>query len=220
MKKILILLLLLPVLNYAQSDSNISVISSERTSILFRGIQNPIKIAVPGAISFTASAHGLIKLDSIGNYNFNVTGISGDKATITIKAIMPENKILTETKTFEVWDLKGPIGLINGQNCYNCIVLMTKEELRKSIITIGYGDYLRNRENIKETISSFEVYFPKDKGFIVKGNTMDDTAIDHINRLKIGNIVKISGISYRFPGSENYRLRDVYPITIQIVKEP
>ncbi|MBY8961475.1 hypothetical protein KJK34_01795 [Flavobacterium sp. D11R37] len=220
MKKILILLLLLSLYTFAQTDNNISVISSERTSILFRGIENPIKIAVPGAISFTASAHGLIKQDSIGNYNFNVTGISGDTATITIKAIMPENKTLTETKTFEVRDIKGPIGLINGQNCYNCIVLMTKEELRNAIITISFNDFVRDKEDIKETINSFEVYFPKDKGFIVQGNTMDETAIDHINRLKIGNIVKISGISYRFPGSENYRLRDVYPITIQIVKEP
>ena len=179
---------------------------------------NPIKIAVPGAKSFTANAHGLTKIDSIGNYDFNVTAISGKTAVINIEAVMQDNTILKESKVFEIRDIIGPLGLINGQNCYNCIVLLTKEELRNGVISIGFN-FERNTKDIKETITHFEIYFPKHKGLLVEGNTMDDKALKYIDQLKTGDTVKISAIYYKFPGSENYRLRDVHPITIQIVDE-
>lgn len=220
MKNLFYLLLLLPLVSFAQAENNtnISVISSERTSILYRGINNPIKIAVPNAKSFTASASGLTKIDSLGNYDFNVTGISGNEATIKIKAVMNDDSTLNESKIFEVRDVKGPIGLINGENCYNCIVLLTKEELRKGVISLGVN-FPRNHQDIDETVTYFEIYFPKQKGFIVEGNTMNNKALKYIDQLKTGDIVEIPAIHYKFPGSENYRLRDPHPITIQIIEE-
>ena len=120
MKNLFYLLLLIPLVSLAQAESNnnISVVSSERTSILYRGIYNPIKIAVPNAKSFIASAPGLTKIDSLGNYNFDVTGVSRNETTIKIKAVMNDGSTINESKTFEIRDIKGQLALINGENCY------------------------------------------------------------------------------------------------------
>ena len=53
---------------FSQGDTIISVISAEKLNVVYRGIPNPIKIAVPGAKSFVATGPGLVKTDSIGNY--------------------------------------------------------------------------------------------------------------------------------------------------------
>ena len=68
------LILLFSISAFAQSDSisraNISVVSAEKLNVVYRGIDNPIKIAVPGAKSFIATAKdsALVKIDNLGNY--------------------------------------------------------------------------------------------------------------------------------------------------------
>ena len=127
---------------------------------------------------------------------------------------MPDNKIINESKTFEVRDLQGPLGLINGENCYNCIVLRKKEEVKNAVISLSYKDY---NKKLNYTVVFFRIYFSETKHIEVRGDKIDDRAFSFINKLKFGDTIRIDDIYYRFPGSENYRLRDVHPITIQIV---
>lgn len=217
MKKILILLLLLPVLNYAQSDSNISVISSERYAILYRGFPNPIKIAVPGAVSFTASARGLTKQDSIGNYNFNVTGIPGDTISIKIIAKMLDNSIVRESKTFEIHELEAPSSLINDNHCTSCIMLMTKREMENAVISVRLSD---PAFNVRQSVTSFEIYIPGAPGLIIYGDKVNGEALKYIDKLKPGDEIIISNIINTFRGLGSVRMKGPLPIIIQIAKEP
>lgn len=59
--KYILILLFITIFANAQEDTNISIISLERDYLLFRGVNNPIKIAVPGALSFKAEAYRLKK---------------------------------------------------------------------------------------------------------------------------------------------------------------
>lgn len=213
--KNLIFLLLLPLLCCAQFDKNISVISTERYTILYRGISNPIKIAVPGAVSFTASARGLTKKDSIGNYDFNVTSISGDTVSIKIVAKMPDNSIIKDIKTFEVRDLKMPIVLINGTNGCKGVVQMTKKELQNGLLSASINDPAIDSFLI---IKSFEMYFPKKPGIVIEGDTINEKAFKFIEKLKPGDKVYITNINLHFIG-ESMRSKGPSPIIIKIVKE-
>ena len=124
---------------FAQSDSisrnNISVVSAERLNVVYRGIDNPIKIAVPGAESFIASAPGLKKGTGEGNYILNPG--SGNEVTITIVGKMTEGKLLTEKKVFRIKGLPAPAGIINNMLPNDDQpIRMTKDELIKSVTGI------------------------------------------------------------------------------------
>ena len=218
MKNILLIILLLPFLAYTQTDKNISVISSERTHILYRGIMNPLKIAVPGSKSFKVTAPGLTEIDSLGNCRINITGISGKEVIIKIEAIMQDNRILKESKTFEVRDIIGPIGLINGQNCYNCIVQLTKNELMDARVGIKYENMVFNNSNDFLEVKSFSVSFPRINEYIVGGNRMNKKEKKIISKLKNGDVIKIIVLGYGKYAS-NYKLKNTHPITIQIIEE-
>ena len=217
MKNLLYLLLFLPLVSFAQAESNtnISVISSERTSILYRGFHNPIKIAVPNAKSFTATAQGLTKIDSLGNYDFNVTGVSGNEATIKIKAVMNDGNTLNESKTFEVRDIKHQLARINGENCSGCIVVMTKEKLRNAVITISLGD---PSFDSRQTVNSFEIYIPKAQNIVIEGNIITEKAFKYIDNLEPGDELFITNITHSSNG-EKLRMKSAPPIRIQIRKE-
>lgn len=214
MKKILILLLL-PVLNYAQSDSNVSVISSERYAILYRGFPNPVKIYVPGAVSFSAEGPGLKKVDDNGNYSFYVSTISSDTVTLSISAKMSNNSIIKESKFFVVRDISHLITLVNGRQATGGtgIVLMSKKELKTAVISLTLKDpYLDSFLSV----TRFEIYMPKAPGIIVEGNTVNKNASDYIDILKPDDEVFITNISFDFKEMGAMRMKSPSPIIIKI----
>ena len=110
-----IILLFITFNTFAQSDSisrqNLSVVSAEKVNIVYRGINNPIKIAVPGAKSFTAMAPGLQKIDDNGNYILN-TG-EGKEVIVSIDAVMQDDTVKHEEKVFRIFGLSRPAARIN-----------------------------------------------------------------------------------------------------------
>ncbi|WP_297333894.1 GldM family protein [Flavobacterium sp.] len=215
MKKILILLLLLSLYTFAQTDINISVISSERGNILYRGIPNPIKIAVPGAMSFSAEGPGLKKVDDNGNFSFNVSTISSDTVALLISAKMPNDSIIKESKIFVVRDISRLITLINGRQATSGIgiVIMSKKELKTAVISLTLKDpYLDSLLSV----TRFEMYMPKTPGIRVEGNTVNKNASDYIDRLKPDDEVFITNISFDFKYMGAMRMKSPSPLIIKI----
>lgn len=104
---------LLSVGAFAQND-NVSVISAEKLNVIYRGVPNPIKIAVPGAKSFSVSAEGykFEKIDSLGNYKLYPG--AGKEAKILIEAQMEDGSVLREEKVFRIYGLSAPVAKLYG----------------------------------------------------------------------------------------------------------
>ena len=145
MKQTFLIVLLLAFNNGLSQEADISVISVEKANIVYRGINNPIKIAVPGAKSYTVTSNGkLTKKDSLGNYLFNATGTQGKVAKIYIEAIMKNGSFVKEEKQFELREIPRRKANITGAFT-NKVYEMTFEELEKP----------RNQN----TYRSFSIYF-------------------------------------------------------------
>ena len=122
---------------------------------------------------------------------------------------------LNESKIFEVREIKHQLALINGENCYGCIVVMTKEQLRNAVITISLGDPSFDSQ---QTVNSFEIYIPKAPNIIIEGSTMTEKAFEYINKLEPGDEFFITNIKNSFSG-ENLRMKSAPPIRIQVREE-
>lgn len=197
-------------------DTNISVISVEKANILYRGINNSIKIAVSGAKSFTATGPGvLIKRDSIGNYHYNVNGVPGKRTKITIDAVMPDNTIKHEEKEFEIRELKKARVSIKDQCCSNCIIEVTKHELEIFPLELEIDDLALTIKS--PDIKSFQITLPNKKKISVKGNKFDSQSLADINKLKIGSTIYINEVEYSFLGSEGMLLRPLEVLKLMLV---
>ena len=69
-------------------------------NVVYRGISNPIYISKPNAISVEASAPGLKKIDSLGNYALSVG--SGKTVDVVIRSKLKNGELITETKTLRI----------------------------------------------------------------------------------------------------------------------
>jgi len=195
-----ILFIFFSITTYAQSDSisrtNISVISAEKLNVVYRGIDNPIKIAVPGAKSFTATAKdsALVKIDDLGNYR--LTAGSGTEIKINIDAIMQDNSTLHEEKTFRIMGLPAPIGTLNDDSKGS--FMMTKEMLMDSQVNIIFENMLLYECNVDFGVKQFNIMIPlkhnKRKVIIVEGNKMNLNVNALLLKAEQGSIVIITEI--------------------------
>ncbi|MBC8883654.1 hypothetical protein H9X57_10615 [Flavobacterium piscinae] len=88
----------------AQNDSvivskpKIGVISVDKLNVVYRGIQNPISIAVPNAKSFTVSGLGV--KEENGKY-FIVPG-QGNEVIVTLEIILEDDSKVIEEHIFRI----------------------------------------------------------------------------------------------------------------------
>ena len=201
---------------YSQNDtiaidkpSNISVVSADKMNVVYRGVPNPISIAVSNAKSFVVSGNGL----SFVKGKYILSAGLGKETKIIVEMENFNGSKLTEEHIFRIKGLPQPIGLLNGENCENCLVILRKKELKKSIISTKINDflYIENDSDFFK-VNSFEIVFTNNKIITVEGNMFNDEVISKILKLKNKTIFDINITNYGF---YSYCLkRKVFPVKV------
>jgi hypothetical protein len=171
--------------------------------VVYRGIQNPISINVPEAKSFVASGLGLKK----ENDKYYLAPGQGLEAEIKLEITLQNDSIINESHFFEIKGIKNPIGLINGKNCYDCIIKLSKEEFLSGVITYKVPDF--NMEINFYKVLSYDLIINK-KELNINGNKIPDDL-----KIRKGHIIKVKNIEINNPS--NICLPAIYPIEILII---
>jgi len=201
-------------LETADSSNKEVALELKKMNVVYRGISNPIYISKPNAISFEATAFGLRKLDSLGNYNLSPG--TGKTVDITVKSKLKNGDSLTETKTLRIKDISAPIGTINGIGCGSkCELKLKKEDLTNAIIKAEMKNFLHD---LGMKVTSFKIKMPHYRVIKINGNKMNVRANDLFTLLQPNDIVTIFDIKIRLSGSSRYRLKGVTPIIIKIIE--
>jgi len=189
-----------------------SIVSVDRMNVVYRGIINPISIAVPEARSFKATGLGLKETDVKGKYNLSPG--AGNEMKITIEAVMPDNSIVVEEKIFRIKGVGSLKAYVDGKNCFGCILEFSKKDLETAEIGLKIDDFLLD---VKFTLESFTVNLPNKRPIIVTGNQLNEIALHEIEKLKIGSIFTLE--NFRQSNPNNYCLVGIKSLKIMIVEE-
>ena len=124
---------------YGQNDTlsdneqkNISQVFIKTKNVIYRGIKNEIFITVPNSETLTASSPGL----SIEKDRFFILPTSGTEQKLFLRFKKNDGTYVNEVHLFKIDQIKDVLGLINGNNCNNCIVLLKREKLLNFKISI------------------------------------------------------------------------------------
>ncbi|MBL4887026.1 MAG: gliding motility protein GldM, partial [Flavobacteriaceae bacterium] len=72
---------------------NEAIISADKMNVVYRGVQNPMSISIPGIAKINASAQGTLKAASgAGKYTINVTAFKGREIKINASGRLPDGK--------------------------------------------------------------------------------------------------------------------------------
>lgn len=215
MKKLFLVFVLSSFYSFSQDSLQVqkpklSVIELERIKVVYRGISNPITIAVPSNVkSFIVSGPGVSTTDVIGKYN--VRPGSGNELTIKVQMTFLDNSVVVEEHVYKIKGLPAPIGTINGEYTTKGSIPFTKEELKQAEVTIKMVDFLPNIQI--ETISF--LISCNGKYLNINGNIINEEAFNFIKKFKKRSLIIISEI--RYPIAIDQRAKTVQPIVIELI---
>ena len=215
MKKLFLVFVLSSFYSFSQDSLQVqkpklSVIELERIKVVYRGISNPITIAVPSNVkSFIVSGPGVSTTDVIGKYN--VRPGSGNELIIKVEMTFLDNSIEVEEHVYKIKGLPAPIGTINGEYTTKGSIPFTKEELKQAEVAIKMVDFLPNIQI--ETISF--LISCNGKYLNIDGNIINEEAFNFIKKFKKRSLIIISEI--RYPIAIDQRAKTVQPIVIELI---
>lgn len=170
--------------------SNLGVIAATEMNVVYRGIINPISIAVPHAKSYTISGLGVKK----ENGKYYIVPGAGNEMVVTLEIVLEDDSKVVEEHVFRIKTVPYPQGRINDRNCNDCYVNMNVEALKDAVISVHFEDF---QYDYTFEVTSFVIVKPKKPGIIVEGNTIDENAFNQLKKLKKGDIITIGAIKYK-----------------------
>ncbi len=189
----------------SQPDS--PVISADKMNVVYRGLDNPISISLPGVgdKDIKANAPGLRKVGK-GSFIMRPGAANTVKINVTAKV---GNKTITRGKNFRVKDIPAAMGSVRNQ--YGT-VRMPKSGLSNAPISAGLPDFMFD---LKLQVNSFKIKVPGQLTIIVNGSRLNAAAKKKLAKAKRGDIINIYDIKASIIGN-SYKLKKVLPVNIEL----
>lgn len=194
------------------SKPNAAVIAADKMNVVYRGVDNPMTISIPGIPdnNVTASATGLTKASGS---KYTMRPGTGREVTITASGTLPDGQRISTNSVFRIKDIPAPIGTIRGEDGGGGPVRMERQGMEISTVGAKLEDFDFDL-NINVTGFSFKVSGqPTVK---VNGNKLNAQAKASLRFAKRGDVVQIFDINANLSGNTGYKLKKISPIFIEL----
>jgi gliding motility-associated protein GldM len=187
-----------------------AVIAADKMNVVYRGLQNPMTISVPGVADnkVEAKAAGLVKVKGgVGKYM--MTPSKGADVKINVTATLPDGGSMSSSKKYRIKDIPKPLTTVRREAGY---VKMPKSSLVKTTVRVELPDFLFD---LSFTVKSFKVKVPGQATITVNGSKMSAQAQDAINKARVGDVIGIFDVKSSINGV-NTNVKDASPVTIEV----
>ena len=190
-------------------------------NVVYRGIENPISVSLPGVNKFNVSFTG-VKTNKKTKSGYLITPGAGVLATakdgkkvrlayVNVSATLNNGKRINSKEQFRVKDLPTAVLMVDGETANN--IELPAEILTESDIEVGLPDF---DFDLKIRTVKFDVFVPGQFAISVNGSRLNAAAKAAINKARNGDVIRIGNIKASVIGS-NYVLPQVYGGSITIV---
>lgn len=189
---------------------NEAVISADKMNVVYRGVDNPMTISMPGVPDnkITASAPGLQRR---GGSGYSMRPGQGNEVTIVVTGEI-EGQKFSSSKKFRIKGLPKPEGAI--------LRTTGAVKLAKANISVGEVSVIYDNFDFDLTtkVTSFRILVPGQPSQVVQGNRVSSNpaAAAAVNRAKKGDIIQISEIRYSVSGYNGTPV-PATPISIEVL---
>lgn len=190
------------------SKPNSAVVSADKMNVVYRGLQNPLTISIPGIAAnlVKASAPGLRQ---VRGSSYMLSPRAGKEVTINVTGKLPDGTPIRTPKTFRIKDIPAAMGTVRGQFG---TVRMPKSGLANTPIGAGLPDFLFD---LDLRVTSFKVKVPGQLAIIVNGTRFNAAAKKALSKARRGDMINIFDIKAEIKNN-SYKLKKVLPVNIQL----
>ena len=191
---------------------NAAVISADKMNVVYRGVDNPMTISIPGIPDnkVSASAAGLTK--GAGSKYMMRPG-QGREVTINASGTLPDGQKISTNSMFRIKDIPRPVGSIRGETGDGGCVRMQRQGLEIASVGAALEDF---DFDLALNVTGFSFKVSGQPTVIVSGRKLNSQAIGALNRAKRGETVQIFDINASISGNTGYKLKKISPICIEL----
>tara|TARA_S200000501_G_scaffold371001_1_gene413220 strand:- start:2126 stop:3703 length:1578 start_codon:yes stop_codon:yes gene_type:complete len=191
------------------SKPNSAVISADKMNVVYRGVDNPITISIPGIADnkVNASAPGLKR---VRGSKFSLSPKSGREVKINVTGTLPDGKKVSSISSFRIKDIPKPSGFFRGKTGD---FTLPKSSLERGSVEARLEDF---DFDLPLKTTEFRFRAPGQPSMVIKGDKLDTRAKNALSRIKNGQTVIISDIKVVIPSNPSYKLKPTRPISITI----
>ncbi len=189
---------------------NSAVISADKMNVVYRGVDNPMTISIPGLPQnkVVASAPGLKRVGSGSSYIMNPG--AGKEVKISVTGTLDNGEKVSSSQTFRIKGIPSPSGTVRNEAGY---VKMPKTSLEKVTVGVALLDF---DFDLTLNTTGFTIKVPGESAVVVRGNKMNDQAKRAISKAKRGDVVTIFDIKSSLVGNSSYRMKNAAAVSIEI----
>jgi gliding motility-associated protein GldM len=184
------------------------VISPSKLNVLYRYVDNPLEISVPGVNpkNLRVSGKGIRKTGN--GWLADVTKVSGKKMDITVQVLDEEGNVKqTQSKEFRIKGLPPALGLIYGKPGGK----FSQNAIKNLTVSAEYQDF---PYELPLSVIQFEVKIEGFPSTVIKGTKMDNNNRARIEGLRPGTSVFITNIVARTPKGD--RITNIASIPLEV----
>ena len=190
------------------SKPNSAVIAADKMNVVYRGVDNPMTVSIPGIPDnkVNASAPGLSK---VSGSKYVMRPGSGRTVTITASGTLPDGTGVRTPAEFRIKDIPPPVGAIRGETG---IVRMERGGLEISSVSAVLPDF---DFDVNLNVTGFSFKVSGQPTVRVNGTKLDGAAKGALRRAGRGETVQIFDIKANVSGS-GVILKKTSPVIIEL----
>lgn len=191
---------------------NSAVISADKMNVVYRGVENPMTVSIPGIPDNKVSASGT-GLTKVSGTKYIMKPGQGRTVTITASGTLPDGQRISTPAEFRIKDIPRPTGTIRGEDGNGAAVPMQRNGLEIASVGATLLDFDFDL-NLQVTGFSFKV--SGQPTVVVNGRKLDDRAKAALRRAKRGETVQIFDIKAQIANNSGYKLQRISPVIIEL----
>jgi len=189
---------------------NSAVISADKMNVVYRGVDNPMTISIPGIPDdkINASAPGLKRQKGS---KFLMNPGKGREITITANGKLPDGNLVSTKTKFRIKDLPRPNATFFRQS--------GKIRLPKASSERAEVGAILEDVDVDLTLKTLEckVKVPGAPTITCKGTKLNAKALQALGRVRSGQEISIFDLKVQNPSKPNYKFKRVAPVLIEIL---
>ena len=188
---------------------NSAVISADKMNVVYRGVDNPMTISIPGVPDNKVSASA-VGLSRVSGSKYIMKPGTGKEVKINVTGTLESGEKVSSSQTFRIKGIPSPSGTVRNEAGY---VKMPKTSLEKVTVGVALLDF---DFDLKLNTTGFTIKVPGESAVVVRGNKMNDQAKRAISKAKRGDVVTIFDIKSSLVGNSSYRMKNAAAVSIEI----
>lgn len=187
---------------------NQAIVSADKMNVVYRGIENPITVSMPGVPEnkVNASAPGLTRVQGT---QYMMVPQTGNEVKINVVGEI-DGKEFPSSATFRIKSLPRPTPTVRGQVQEGGAIQMPKNALKVSPIGATFENF---DFDITPVVKQFTLSVPGQPSVVVNGNRLDPRAQELLDLARAGDMIQIFDIKADVPG---VNVKNMPAILVQI----